>query len=363
MKNISTKKRLAVAILTGTLALQACTKYGDGFISSTMQYSTKLMVVPKGQVAKSNSLVSDGSSIPLNVQLYHIHDATGKQVDEMFAKTYDVAVWTKAYDPKLDTTFDLIMAKRKIEQLPPIIVNPTSGVIEANNATLNIPDGEYSLDLKVTNSAGEQIIKNAITLDFQEQPPFITDVPAVGNFASGRASAGTAPVTYFFNGANNPFVEYSINRFADTPNVVLLQITDKNGVPFNPKTGEVIKRPQTGINPDPPYLQNLEQYSPDTYEALDTAMKVRYPVAPYPIASLGNTFMMYYNIKASAVTTDSTSNWSANTEGVKYKGTADSHYLGVYKDGRFDYSIRIPMRVQVPGSYLFTVKILNATHR
>lgn len=363
MKNIPIIKGAITAIIIGGLALQACTKYGKGFISPTMQYSTKLMVVPKGQVAKSNSLVSDGSSIPLNIQLYHIYDSTGAQVDEMFAKTYNVDVWTKAYDPKQDTTFDLIMAKRETKQLPPIVVNPTSGVIEANNATLNIPDGEYTLDLKVTNIAGEQILKNAITLDFEEQPAFVTDAPSVGNFASGRALAGTAPVKYFYNGANNPFVEYSIERYADSPNVVLLKITDRNGVPFNPKTGEIIKRPQTGVNPNPPYLQNLEQYSPDTYEALDTAMKVRFPVAPYPIVSLGNSFLMYYNIKSSAVTTDSTSAWSSNTENIKYKGTEDSHYLGVYPDGEYDYSIRIPMRVQVPGSYLFTVKILNSTHR
>lgn len=43
-----------------------------------------------------------------------------------------------------------------------------------------------------------------------------------------------------------------------------MKIMDKIGVAFNPKRGEIIKRPQTGINPNPPFLQNLQDYAPDT---------------------------------------------------------------------------------------------------
>ena len=363
MKNKRFIGTQVVLIILICFTLQACTKYGKGFISPTMMYSTKLMIVPKGQVAKSNSLVSDGSSIPLTVKLSHIYDSTGAVVDDLFSKTYKVDVWTKAYDPNADTTFALVMAKRSSEQLPPVVVNPTSGVIETNPGTLNIPSGKYTVDLQISNIAGEEILKNAITLDFQEVAPFETDDPSTGNFATGKAVAGTAPVTYSFNGANNPYIEYSIMRYADTPNVVYMKIMDRNGVPFNPKKGEIVKRPQTGINPDPPFLQNLQDYAPDTYMALDTAMFIKYPLTPFPIVSLGNNFLMYYNIKTDYVTTDSTAAWSSNPENVKYKGTTDNHYLGVYKNGLYDYSVRIPMRVQVPGAYIFSVKLLNATHR
>jgi hypothetical protein len=44
-------------------------------------------------------------------------------------------------------------------------------------------------------------------------------------------------------------------------------------------------------------------------------------------------------------------------------GTSDSHYKGVYQDDRYNYYIRIPMRVQVPGAYEIAIKILNTTHR
>jgi hypothetical protein len=72
---------------------------------------------------------------------------------------------------------------------------------------------------------------------------------------------------------------------------------------------------------------------------------------------------MYYEINASAVTIDSTSAWSGNTAGIFYQGTSDSHYRGTYATGKYDYTIRVPMRIQVPGSYQLTVKILNTTHR
>lgn len=72
---------------------------------------------------------------------------------------------------------------------------------------------------------------------------------------------------------------------------------------------------------------------------------------------------MYYRIPAQYVTIDSTTAWTSNVAGYLYKGTADTRYRGTYKDGLYDYAIRIPMRVQVPGSYEIKIKILNAKHR
>ncbi len=360
MKNlkylISTYLLLAVIFFNA-----ACTKIANGFISPTMQYSNKLFVVPQGQIASSNSLVSDGSTIPLNIQWVHIYDSTGKIVDDIFQKTYPVGVWSSAYNPQTDTTYASIIAKRTTKDLPPIQLNSTSGVLTSNSATLNIPPGNYTLDVQVTNVAGTQLIKNAITIDIEAVAPL--QITEIGSIANGKALAGTAPVSYFFNGQNNPFVSVNVVRFADTPNVLILKYVDRNGTPFDPKTGEIIKRPAAGLNPNPPYLQNLQDYAPDTYVATDTAMTIKFPLAPFPIASLGNGFNMYYNIKASAVQIDSTSSWTSNPNGDFYQGTSDSHYLGIYTPGEYDYSIRVPLRVEVPGSYEVTVKILNVVIR
>lgn len=339
-----------------------CTKVQNGFLSPFVQYAVNEFTIIRGRIASSYSLITDGSSIPMKVRWTHIYDSTGTIVDTLFKKKYPVAVWTAAYNSVTDKDYASIIAKRTTVELPPIDVNATNGTIEANAGTINLPVGTYTMDLEVSNSSGTQELKNIMKIHIVDGLSLET-APSQGAFANGRAKAGTAPVTYFYNGQNNPFVMYTITRFADTPNVLLLKFTDRNGIPFNPKSGEIIKRPATGLNPNPPFLQNLQDYAPDTYVATDTAISIRYPLAPFPIASLGNGYNMYYNIKASAVQTDSTSAWSSNSEGIFYQGISDSHYLGTYVNGEYDYSIRVPMRIQVPGSYEFTVKILNVTHR
>lgn len=63
------------------------------------------------------------------------------------------------------------------------------------------------------------------------------------------------------------------------------------------------------------------------------------------------------------VTIDSTTSWPSNSAGNFYKGTSDTHYRGLYKNDLYDYALRIPMRIYVPGSYNLSIKILNTTHR
>jgi hypothetical protein len=357
-------KIILAAILAGTLftgAFTSCTKIQNGFISPYIQYAVNEFSFVRGRVASSYSLIPDGSNIPLHVKWTHIYDSTGKIVDDIFKKKYLVGIWTAAYNPLTDLTYASIFAKRTTDSLPPIVVNEANGTISTNSGSLNLPLGTYTMDLEVSNSAGTQELKNIMKLNVMDGIPIETS-PQSGAFANGRAPTNTAAVKYFFNGANNPFVYYTVLRYADTPNVFTLKIVDRNGTPFNPKT-EIIKRPAAGLNPVPAFLQNLQDYAPDTYLATDTAITIKYPIVPFPIVSLGNGFNMYYHIKTGAVQIDSTSTWSANTPGKFYQGTSDSHYLGTYLNGRFDYSIRIPMRILVPGAYLMTVKILNVTHR
>lgn len=362
-RNILTK--ITAALLIVAVIAGACTKYQSGFISPTMQYSVSTFNIIKGHLTTSNSLVSDGSSIPLNVRWTHIYDANNKVVDSVFLKTYPVGIWKSAYNSATDTTYALIAAKRSTAAMPAIVVNPTSGVIEANAATYNLPAGTYTMDLSVSNSAGVQELKKAMTLVLTDGKALETS-PEQGAYSLGRLIANTASGAAnggSFNGNNNPFVVETITRFADTPNTVIVRVTDKNGKVFNPNAGEIAKRPNSGLNPTPPFLQNLQDYAPDTYRALDTAMFLQFPLVPFPIASLGNGFNMYYRIPTRFVQIDSTSSWSANTAGNYYKGTADTHFLGYFKNDLYDYSLRIPMRVQVPGSYVINIKLLNTTHR
>lgn len=364
MNNLNkTKRRLLTLAAFGALGIAACAKFAPGFLSPYMQYAVNQFSIIRGRQATSYSMITDGSSVPLKIEWTHIYDAQGNIMDSLFRKTYPVSIWTAAYNPHTDTTYSLIMAKRSVENMEPLDVNASSGTIEANAGSLYLPVGSYKMDLKVSNSAGTETLDTIMQINIADGKPLET-APEQGAFSNSLAVYGNAAAAKtIYNGQNNPYDMVTVTRLADTPNLLVLKVTDRNGVPFNYKTGEITKRPNTGLNPNPPFLQNLQDYAPDTYQATDTAISIRFPLVPFPIASLGNGFNMYYNILAPHVLIDSTSTWSGNTSGVYYQGTADSHYKGVYATGRYNYYIRIPMRVQVPGSYEIVVKILNVTHQ
>lgn len=357
-------------VIVLSVTLIQCTKVEKGYLSPTMAYSVSAFTAIQGRTASSYGLVSDGSSLPLTIELQHAYDSKGQIVDSMFTKTYPVTVWTAAYNNLTDTSFAAIAAKRTAAQLPPVIINPKSGVFQTNSATVYLPLDSYTFDLKVTNAQGTIVLPKIITMNLTSGKQIET-APEQGAYSVGRLIANTASgaTTYSgapgsFNGANNPFVVETIVRYADTPNVLTYTIRDKNGVVFNAKNGEIMKRPNSGLNPTPPFLQNLQDYAPDTFNQPDSgSLSLKYPLVPFPIASLGNGYNMYYRIPTAYVVIDSTTTWSSNTAGSYYKGSTDSHYKGAFQTDLYDYSVRLPLVVQVPGAYYIGIKLLNAKHR
>jgi len=355
-------KRIISIIFLG-ISLSTCTKYGNGFLSPYVQYAVNNFTVVRGRTTASYSLITDGSSIPMHVKWLHIYDSSGNIADTLFTRKYPVTVWSAAYDPLTDVTYGSIIAKQTVVKMPPLDVNESNGTITANSGTLYLPLGTYSMDLAISNDAGTETLKKIVTIVIADGKPLET-APENGAFSNSLAVVGNAAAAKtVFNGLNNPFDFITVTRLADTPNRIILKVTDRNGIPFNPRTGELTKRPNTGLNPVPPFLQNLQDYAPDTYQASDTAISIKFPLVPFPITSLGNGYNMYYNILSQYLHIDSTATWSSNASGAYYSGPGDSHYQGTYMDDRYNYYIRIPMRVQVPGSYEIDIRILNTIHR
>lgn len=368
MKKITIATLLIASIVSGLFT--GCTKYEKGFISPFITYGVQNFTFIRGRISTSYALTTDGSSTPLEAQLLHVYDsASGKLMDDVFFKKYPVTIWTSAFDAKTDLTYAQILAKRGTDSLAPIEINKTSGAISSTTASLNIQPGIYLVDLKVSNLVGTKILSRIMKLTVRDGAALETTETYAGGLAGAFSAAagpagGSAFPIAFFNGNYNPFVYFTVTRFADTPNTVILKFTDRNGLPFSPKTGEVAKRPNSGLNPNPPYLQNLQDYAPDSYLATDTAMSIKYAITPFPYASLGNGYNMYYTIATKSVIIDSTKTWSQSAApGVFYKGMSDPTYLGTYGSGRYDYSIRVPMRVFSYGAYQINIKLLNTTHR
>lgn len=367
-------KKTSVLIILISIAVSglvtSCTKYEKGFISPFITYGVQNFTFIRGRISSSYALTTDGSSTPLNASLLHVYDsASGKLMDDVFFKKYAVTIWTSAFDPKTDLTYAQILAKRGTDSLAPIEINKTSGAISSTTASSNIQPGVYLVDLQVSNLVGTEILPKVMKLTVRDGAPLETTETYSGGLAGAFSAAagpagGSAFPIAFYNGNYNPFVDFTVTRLADTPNTVILKFTDRNGVPFSPKTGEVAKRPNSGLNPNPPFLQNLQDYAPDSFIATDTAMSIKFAITPFPYASLGNGYNMYYTIATKSVVIDSSKTWNQTAApGVFYKGTSDPTYLGTYVPGRYDYAIRVPMRVFYYGAYQINIKLLNTTHR
>jgi hypothetical protein len=309
-----------------------CKKYAQGFLGPYAQYPKTNYTIPRGQLYASDALTPDGSSGPLTIKLLHAYDSAGNVVDSLFTKTYPVTTWTAAFDFTVDSTDALVAAKQKVVQMPAIVVNPSNGAIEGNSATLYFPRGTYVFDLQLSNNSGTEVLKHIVSITVEDQAPY-QSVPELGTVYDRLFKVGNETVTA---NAVNPIVD--IERVADTPNEVIMKMVDKNGTPFNPLAGEIRKRPNTGVNPTPPYLQTLEDYTKN-HDYTDTTMIFRFPIVPFPFSSLGNGYNIYYRIPTQYIHVDGFADdtWSANP--------------------------RLPLRVFQFGRYTVTMRFPDVTHR
>ena len=326
--------RKYIPILIALLAVHSCTKYEKGFLSPNVQYLQSNYLVAKGRVFTSQALNPDGSSMPMNIQLLHVHDADGNLVDSLFFKKYPVTIWTAIYNPLTDTTVSEIQAKQDVQQLPAIAINANSGVIQGNSATANLPAGTYTFDERISNVAGSLTFSNIVSITLADTPYFDW-APALGTVYDHLFMVGNESVTAV---AANPVV--TVARTADTPNVVVLKMVDKNGVPFNPANGEIVRRPNSGLNPVPPYLPCLEDYTA-TYAYTDTSMRFSYGVTPFPFTPYiaADGYNLYYRIP---------------TQFFSVAG---------FPDGKYSANPRVPFRLYYIGAYSITVQFPDMTHK
>jgi hypothetical protein len=327
-------KQIHIKVLALALAVSAsglsCKKVPDGFLSPNIRYEETPILVPQGIVKVSTALTLDGSAMPIKVKLLHVYDrATGQQVDEIFSKKYNIKVWTGLYDPKVDNTLEKIDAKRKDSLVYPISINEFSGQLEANFATLNLPLGKYEFDLEVSNSAGSRVYPKIGKFDLNAAAPY--EIPAAGSQVAMKVGAETTTKVL------SPTI-ISVKKLSDTPDKIIVYLTDKNGVKFNAAAGEIGRRPNSGTAGG--FLQTMDLYSLSVTNLTDR-MEFVYGTVPFPLASLGNGFNYYYRIP---------------TQYVHFDDPA-------LPDGQYSCNARFSFRAFVPGTYEVTVKIPGVTHK
>ncbi|MGF7232059.1 hypothetical protein [Arachidicoccus sp.] len=312
----------------------ACTKIVPGFLSDTLGYTQKEIICTRGLAYDASEKINfDGSTPPVKFELINLRDSlTGQSAPKEFDSTYDVTQFKpgQTFDAQTDTTIALLNAKRESVKLKPYFFNQVSGQFVFNHGSAHLPTGMYCFDIKATNVHGVKIYPSAGYIHVLD--PTDDDLYEVVYTACSASNDATGTFTTMKN------IKFSITKISSDNAITIVKIVDKNGVPFNPKNGEVITRG------DRPYFGTYAKFHPITYT--DTAMICNFEVAPFPLANYVDNagtdwgFLQYYRIPSKYIAIDnmpSTNGFSANPV--------------------FSFQLKLE------GTYEIVVQMTDATHK
>ena len=192
----------------------------------------------------------------------------------------------------------------------PFQINPRSGQLVFNSATVNLPEGLYGVDVRATNSKSGKVFENfgivsMIIKPFQRPGNF-------GDYFYGVTNDGTeSPIKNFnpYTAEEHEQIENNTHPYrkiykTGLSDIVELEmvVKDSEGTPFPPKA---IKRWY-----DASAKKNYNSYhdnslaingSTEKVNYTDTSCIFRFPTVPYPaFGSMyndgDNVYLVYYNI-------------------------------------------------------------------
>jgi hypothetical protein len=314
-----------------TLLFISCKKVSEGYLSENIRYQFPTIEVEKGvvKVANENLIFPDGSTLPLNVKLLDIRDkATGKHADAWFQE-YDSYRFTSPLTAT-DTSMELFNKKIMYGKFPPFDFVASGGYFRFNTGTKGIPLGEYEFDLEVSNVKGTKQIKNAATIIVKEPVPYVIDQAGT---VLGTAKDGT-PATHAYLAQNQRTV--TVEKIGDEKNQVIFKLVDKNGKPFNPKTAI-----QNRLLADGSILNDFTTFSFfDRVQYTDSTMSSNFGIPPYPFKNAPvNSKYIYLWVPAQYV-------------------EMDQFPSAIFPKAAL--SIRVRIDIKVEGTWVITIKALNA---
>lgn len=332
MRKYNTCINMFAAILL-VVAFGGCKKIEEGYLSEGIRYQFPTVDVPRGVVtiANQNLIFPDGSTLPLKVKLLDIRSkTTGKTAPEWY-KNYRSYRFTSPLT-NADSTMELFNKKIEYGEFPPFEFVESGGYFRFTSGTKEIPLGEYTFDLEVSNVKGTKIIKDAATLVVKEPDPYKIDPECK---TAGARDGTPATFTYF----SNELRTVTVKKLAGDVNRVIFKWVDKNGKPFNPKT-EIKRR----FLADGSYLNDFDTFSIfGNTEYTDSTMAYNFGIPPYPF-------------KPAAVNGKNSYLWVPS----------DYVILDQYPPAQYPkaaLSIRYIVDIFVEGTWEITVKCLHATHK
>jgi len=258
-----------MALIAGSLQ---CRKTPVGFLSDHLYYLQDPLLAPQGSITVSSVLEVDGSTTPMHVELTKVVDSNGKRVDSLMA-TQDSFPGFKDAINSTDTNLALLSEKIYFTKAPAMSINTLGGRIQLTPATINVPIGTYTIDVRATNIRGSIDIPGACHIVITPQGPPDT-------VYSGTYAGLVNPVTgTYLTATANPQIQ--VNFYPSTTNKIVFKWLDRNGKPYNAKTYGIAARP-TRWN-----FHNFDPYYPQVLT--DTSVEYQYPTVPNQFPAFQNS--------------------------------------------------------------------------
>ncbi|PSL46460.1 uncharacterized protein DUF5007 [Chitinophaga niastensis] len=281
------KRMLGAAVMVMLLAT-GCKKITEGFLSDGLYVPDSPIKIERGNpFQKTSSLIADGTTQPMTVTLLDIRRVDNKKHADEFFQEYPVYVYTAAIDPNVDTTIEQVNAKRVLKKMKPFAFLE-SGQFVFNAATDSVPvDVDYEYDVQVTNVAGSKVYKNIGLLRTIDPPLYELTGQGCAWFQDFTTTSG-----------NIGDLKINISRISGSGTSVIVKISDQFGTPFDPKTGQIIKRGTTR-----PTFESYAKFHPVEYT--DSTMACNYEITPFPVKQIpGFGYLIYYRIPSQFVILD-----------------------------------------------------------
>ncbi|MDR6785733.1 hypothetical protein ABIE26_004798 [Pedobacter africanus] len=168
----------------------SCYKGPEGYLADSVFYTPRQVIVVPGKTQTlAPSIDGQGSSKPLTISIQRVHGvADGKDYTGQFLQEVDVTEWTAEFTKK-EKTIAEILAKQKEVKRALLEINPISGIITINEVRneQTLPVGEFWLDIKIKNIAGEFISKKAVKLITRAYKTSTVTTPVVTGDIAGAS--------------------------------------------------------------------------------------------------------------------------------------------------------------------------------
>ncbi len=307
-----TIKKELMLLLSAIIVISGCKKIFDlpqekDFLSPNINFSNKVLQPIIGRNNLMGGFNADNSTQPLKFEIVNARYGDGKPYDDLFQKvpTY---VWTAAYTG-LETSLEEIEAKRKLEEHSLFEIRSSGEFILWASATnqlikprpadsTNFPQDTRFFDLKISNSGGEQLIRDFEVRPFRERP-----YEPSNDFNSYTGEPAPDPRTPFSKVGRDYIRPFLTNVTGATTDISLVSDNNKRDVivyirPFTGGNGHNLRfkfldKDSVAINPTRFNETNYDKLVHGFNKTM-TDEYVQYDVAyPIPLVEIPTTYAPY----------------------------------------------------------------------